>query len=370
MRGIIKHVILSNIRYPKNLLFNMLFPIFLMILIGGVLFNSFDNFARSEPFNVYYYDSGTQESKKILGEAIRNKGDIKAKFKEVNSIEEGKEKVKLGQNVFIFLDENTIKVYSNNKYLINGGMINGLLESVNRKVSLENEIEKLNNNKAEYNLERSNDKENVVFDEVNQKRLQTSFDYYGVAEITMMASYLLFFSMYGIQRDKRLESKNRIMITNISPSKYYIAKLIGYFILSNVIILPGYLFARFILNVNFGKCPILAYVGIISLAMMFISLGLLIGGVSSEKDNGLSKLLYSIIFPIMSFLGGCYISFPDEGGFKSASLSPLRWTNLGIFKMANSNDYAVIKVAIFLDIILSIIFLCILNRYARREEVI
>lgn len=370
MKGIIKHVILSNIRYPKNLLFNMLFPIFLMLLIGGVLFNDFDNVAKIEPFNVYYYDLGTQESKKILAEAIRNKGSIKAEFKKVNSLEEGKERVKLGEDVFIFLDENTIKVYSNNKYLINGGMINGLLESINRKISLENEVGKLNNNEIKYNLEKNNDRENVVFDKVEQKRAQTSFDYYGVVEITMMASYLLFFSMYGIQRDKRLESKNRIMITNISPSKYYIAKLIGYFILGNLIILPGYLFARFIFKVNFGSYPILAYVGIISLAMMFISLGILIGGISNEKNDGLSKLLYSIIFPVMSFLGGCYISFPDEGGFKSASLSPLRWTNLGIFKMANSNDYSVIKIAILLDVILSIIFLCMLNRYARREEAI
>lgn len=372
MFKIIKRIFLGHIRYPKNLLFNMLFPIFLMTLIGFVLINQFDTSNQIENFTVYYNnDSGSKESNQLLDEIIKNNKTEIIYFEKTDSIDKGKDIVRKSRGSFIYLDGNTIKLYSNEKNKIESGIVSGLFKTVSNRFNAITEVYKINDENAINIINDKLEEDYINVEKVEKTQSPTSFDYYGIAELTLMSMYILFFSLYGIQRDDRLSVKDRILLTKFSIEKYYLANIIGNFMLSIIITLPGYLFSIFVLKTNWGNNLIISFLILLSLNLMVVTMGTFLGVIFKDNGNA-SAFIDRVIFPVMSFLGGSYLAFPDKLPTVmqiATNISPLRWINRGFFRMIYLHDNSIITISVALNLGITIIALILLTVFVKKESV-
>ncbi|MGL4730660.1 MAG: ABC transporter permease [Clostridium sp.] len=369
MFEIIKRIIKAQIRRPKSLIFNMIFPIFLMSLVGTILIRDFENDYDIEPITVYYCDNGSNKSKDILSEVKKIDEGVQLNFTKIDSVEDGKNNVKIDKGGFVHLDGDEIKIYVNNKRIIESGVVTSVFKTVGNRLNTVNEVYAIDNVNAERILSKKDIESYIAVDKIPKTKSPSSFDYYGIVELTMMSMYVFLYPLYGIKRDKNIKVKSRIHLSKLSVSKYYIANIIGYFIISIIITLPGYLFSIFVLNTNWGPNLLISFLIILSLNLMVISLGIILGEMLNKKDNVIIGI-DNIILPLMSFLGGSYIALPAElptGLQIATSLSPLRWINVGFFNMIYSNDNSMIIMAVSLNILITIVSLITLTIFVKKE---
>lgn len=370
MFNIAKRVFLINIRSSRYTWFCMLFPIFLMTMIGAVMTNTFKTETTIKKLTVYYVDNGSNKSRDVFNAVKENKGNLDMEFKHIDSVEEGKDKVRINESGFIHLDGDKIKIYTNDKNPVHTGMLNGIFNGVNNRMNAVLEMFKVNPKVAQEILIKENEIKDIKTEAVPKINTPSSYDYYGVAELNLIILYLAMFPLADMASEKRNNLKARIKLSGLSNFKYYIGTLIGYTGLAMVITLPGYLYSILALKVNWGNNYLIPYLYILLFAIMTISFGLALG-VMLNDDQKATIVLNSIVFPVICFLGGSYINLPDEIGSAFqyvTNLSPLRWMNRGIFRMAFSNDYSVINTSIIVNLSIIVASIIIVMIFSKREE--
>ena len=371
MLEIAKKVIVTNIRNSRNLYFNMLFPIFLMALIGGLLVNDFKKENNIRPINVYYYDKGSAECKEIFQIVQKEKLDLDITFIKIHSIKDGKEKVRINKAIFVFLNGDKIEIYGNNsENPIYVDIINNLFNGVSKRKEIITEMYKLDPSNAENILKDNENYNGIEVKRIPTSKSPTSFDYYGVAELTMMCLYLILYPFWGMGNEIRMKIKERILLTGISNFQYNLGTLLGYWIISIITTLPGFIFSKIVLKTNWGPNLVFTYFTILILNLMVISCGMLISTISKENDK-VKNLINVLILPLLSFLGGSYIAIPDQVNIIFqiiTNISPIRWINRGIFRMAFAGDYSIIFCSVAINIVLTLIFLTTLFIVGKKQE--
>lgn len=370
MFNIAKRVFLINIRSSRYTWFCMLFPIFLMTMIGAVLTNTFNTETKISKLTVYYVDNASKQSRDVFNIVKDNKGNLDIEFKEIDSIEEGKNNVRINECGFIHLDGDRIKIYTNDKNPVHAGMLNGIFNGVNNRMNAVLEMFKLNPKIAQEILIKESEIKDIKTESVPKLKTPSSYDYYGVAELNLIILYLAMFPLADIASEKRNNLKARIKLSGLSNFKYYIGTLIGYTALSIIITLPGYLYSILVLKANWGSNYLISYCYLLLFSIMTICFGLALG-VMLNDDQKANIVLNSIVFPVICFLGGSYFNLPDEIGSSFqyvTNLSPLRWMNRGILRMAFSNDYSVINTSIIVNLSIIVVSIILIMIFSKREE--
>lgn len=365
---VIKEVLITNLRRRKWILFNMILPIVLMLILGALLTNQFHKTAENDNLKVLYFDNGNEESKNILKHAIENEDDFNINFVEAESVEDAKKATKNQTTPFVYLDNDTIKIYTNAKYPIDESRVYGIFTGIANKSSLMKEMYKFNPMLASST---DNEKiEEIPFAEIKESKIMTSYDYYGVVEISGTIIYAMLFPLNCIFYEKQMKAKDRIRLTGISNFKYYLSHFWGYAILELMIILPGFLFSKYILNINWGQNSIICLLGIETLACFSIIIGIFLGAKLDSKDK-VEPIITSLIIPIFSFLGGSYIKLDNDlNGFFGVitNLSPLRWINKALMTYIYENSSQLIFEVIAVLVGLIVLGLFITTRVADKEE--
>ncbi|MGV3025389.1 ABC transporter permease [Clostridium thermobutyricum] len=371
MSAVIKNVILRVFRNPKYLIFSALFPIFLVLILGNLLSNANDS-VSFEQKTVYYMQNNPSSQIMTDFNAVKDnidKSDIKFDFKKVSNKEESLKNVDTNGYIFLELNKDSIKIYvnkNNEKYYT---YLDAIFKSVDKSIETGKEIFKISPEKATSIL-KSN--ENINVKVLPKEKAPSGFDYYSVAEITMMCLYIMLFPISGYFEDKKNKTRERMKIAGISNKKYFLGSILGYCILSFLITAPGFIFTKFVLHANWGTQPLLYYVAIQLLAFMIIILGMIIIYIFDDMDK-IIGVIQGIIFPMLSFLGGAYISIPygknTLGIFGYITyISPIRWINQGIFlSIYNGENSFLIKTMIGFLIAIAI-FLVILLQITRKDE--
>lgn len=370
MFNIARRVFLVNTRSSKYVWFCMIFPIFLMLMIGAVMTNAFKTDTTIKKLTINYVDEGNKQSSEVFKIVKENKGKLDIEFKEIESIEKGKDRVRINEDGFIHIDGDKIKIYTNDKNPVHTGMLNGIFNSVNNRMNAVVEMFKINPKIAKEILVNENEVKEINTEAVPKLKTPSSYDYYGVAELNLMVIYLAMFSLSDMAMEKKNNLKDRVKLSGLSNFKYYMGVLLGYSTLSVVTTLPGYLFSIFALKTNWGNNYFLSYGFIVLFAVMSISFGMALG-VMLNDDQKATIVLQSIVFPVVCFLGGSYMSLPDEIGTTFqyvTNLSPLRWINRGIFRMAFSNDYSVITTSVVINIAIILVSMILIMMFSKREE--
>lgn len=369
MFQITRKILLNHIRKPKYLLFEMMFPIFLMMLIGAILTNSFYTGEKKSKLQVFYLDQGNEETKKVL-EAVKSKEkDFGIELKHIDSKEKGKIQARVNKNVFVHLDNEKIKIYSNEKRISDGAKAMGIFKGVANANNAITEMYKINPSKVNEILQGESNELKIPIEEIDKFNPMTSYDYYGVVDITMMMIYAINFPLGDLIFDRRNHIKDRFKITGLRNFEYYMGSMIAYLIISIIVILPSFLFSSFMLGTKWGNNPLLSFGFIQLFCLSSISLGMAIA-VKGKSYNKAQDIL-SYILPVFSFLGGAYVPLEDTvGGIFGllTNVSPLRWINRGLFRYIYSNDCSIMIASAVVSIIVMIIMFIITLNSARKED--
>ncbi len=368
------HVIVEglkfNLRQKKWVLFNALFPIFLMVLLGVMLSNTNSINSENEVINICYYnESGKDEIINEIKDNVFNYEDFS--IKEVSSVKEGKTKVENEREIFLLLKDESIETYYSEKSVSEGATVLSYLKSFSDTYASINELYMVDVDKASHIIsseEFMNDSIDVKF--IKEEDAPNSYQYYGIVEVTMMMLYVTLFPIGLLGLEKSSGIKDRIILTGLSDFKYFIGRIISSLILSIIIITPGFLFSLFKLKSNWGDNPLITFMYLIAAALMMVTLGTFVGYAVKQRDRA-ALFLQGLIIPVFSFLGGSYISLPLEmdGIFNLVTnISPLRWLNKGIFKAAYEGSYYCLNVSLVISITVTITLFYCLYICIRREK--
>lgn len=187
----------------------------------------------------------------------------------------------------------------------------------------------------------------------------SSFQYYGVVQITFMALYNITTCVNYVKEDERIGALYRLRMAGISSLKYYIINLFGFLFLSALVTLPSFVVSIRFLGTKWGNVPAFSYICILSLSAVMISFGLLLTKIVNNVWSILD-IINTIIIPFMSYLGGAFgpNSFDSSPALKLLSnMSLVKWLNEGIFSMVYRNDYSIIIISLIINLSLTFIFM-------------
>ncbi|WP_339224141.1 ABC transporter permease [Paenibacillus sp. FSL H8-0332] len=374
MFQIIKKIIKNQIRNPKWLLFLMIFPIFLMILIGSILTGAFSDKSNLTMVDVALLNQSEGMAAEVIDAlttaSVSIEKDYGIKMGYTGSEKEGKKEARVNKKVFVHLDKEKILVYGNESEPLNTARVVALFRSVASSIQTVKEAYKIDGEKAIELIGADNATYEVPVELIPSKSAMSSYDYYGVVELTLMVMYMMLIPIGDLFTDKRTKIKERILLTGLSRVKYYLASLAAYSIFAFVVFIPAFIFSITYLDVNWGNYSLFMYLYIVLFAIFNVALGMLLAQLLKARGK-VDVILSVIILPIFSFLGGSYTPFPYDmdGVFgKVLLVSPLRWVNVGILKSTYAHDNQMIWVSSAIFLLLIFVSLFIVVAKEKKEE--
>lgn len=268
------------------------------------------------------------------------------------------------------LDKEKILVYGNESEPLNTARVVALFRSVASSIQTVKEAYKIDGEKAIELIGADNATYEVPVELIPSKSAMSSYDYYGVVELTLMVMYMMLIPIGDLFTDKRTKIKERILLTGLSRVKYYLASLAAYSIFAFVVFIPAFIFSITYLDVNWGNYSLFMYLYIVLFAIFNVALGMLVAQLLKARGK-VDVILSVIILPIFSFLGGSYTPFPYDmdGVFgKVLLVSPLRWVNIGILKSTYAHDNQMIWVSSAIFLLLIFVSLFIVVAKEKKEE--
>lgn len=375
MIPIIKATILECIRDRKNLLFMIFFPIFLVILIGSVLTSIFeqenDKFTTEETY-IYYLAEDSSKTKEILEifiDALESEETSNLILKEVESLEEGKTKVQVNKEILLHFKDDTINVYSNDEELIKSSYIYGLLNGISNRLNSTMEVYKINPEKASEIISKISNNY-IEEEEIAVNESPSSMNYYGVAEIGLMIFFFINYPLERIRNQRKSSLKDRIFLSGLSTTKYYLSLFMGFFIFSFTSVMVTYILAKLLLNINYGSNPIIFPLAVIPFLILVNGIGIIIPAIFKEEETT-GTIINNVITPILTFLGGGYVALGEDlGGLLNiiTNISPLRWFNRSIFRYVYSGDSSILKLWLTIGVVALIAFVLVIYIIGKRSD--
>lgn len=377
MTAIIKATILNCIRDRKNLIFMIFFPLFLVFLIGSATSNYFDkenNNVAIEDLSIYYIDEGDEKTKEVFNtfiDVVKGSKDLEnIELKEISNIDEGKKEVRVNRAILLYLKNNNIEMYSNNNSSIRASIVYQIIESISDRYNAITEVYTINPLKAEEIINSDNTFNFIEEENIPYEQSPSSMDYYGVAEIGLMLFYFVSYPLFNLKHDKKNNIKDRIKLSGISTSKYYLASFMGFFIFSYGVSLITYILSNILFDVNYGNNLLIMPLAMIPFLIIVNALGTIIPIISSD-DKVAVTILQNIVIPVLCFLGGGYMAmYGDMKGIFNiiTKISPLRWFNNSIFRYIYSNDNSLLIDWLTFGGITLVVTVIIIYLITRRED--
>ena len=274
MIEIAKRAFINYVRNKKTMITFIVFPIILMSLLGILLSSAFNTTKTIGDVNLYYYtESPSVESQNVIDVLKETSSKSGITLKYISNIEDGKNEVKFNGASFVIFNDDNIDVYNNVEDTIKSTTVNEYLSSIIKTNNAIGESFKINPIKTQEALEATNNYDSSVTVNILPKEKEvSSYAYYAVAELTLFALYIAITPILAIDYDERKSIKERLKLAGVSDLKYYLGNTLGYFFVAIILTLPGYLFAQFVLGVDWCN-PIISYGSMLLLSVLSILLG-------------------------------------------------------------------------------------------------
>ncbi|MDO4535419.1 MAG: ABC transporter permease [Clostridium perfringens] len=373
MIEIAKRAFINYTRNRKTMTTFIVFPIILMSLLGILLSSAFSSDETIGNINLYYYNQDiSSENENIINILKESSKESSITFKSIKTVEEGKDKVRFDGDSFVIFKGDNIELYTSVEDTLKSTVVSEYLKSIIKTTNAVEESFKINPIKTQEALNNENTKSNVSINIVPKENEISSYAYYAVAELTLFALYIAIVPILAIDYDERKSIKNRLKLAGISDLKYYLGNTLGYFFVSIILTLPGYLFAQFFLGVDW-KNPLISYGAIIFLSVVSILLGQVVAIIFNNAQKS-ANVLKVVIFPIIAFLGGAYMPISDNimnitNLFDILTkISPLRWINLGLINYMTYGTYNELAISLVINGALMFIFIALLIVISKRRE--
>lgn len=346
------------LRDKHSTLMMVIYPIALILILGTALSGVFENSITFKYNKILYKIEG--EESKGFNEFLKVVGDLGIGVEQVHSEESALKKIEdASYSCYIDVneEEGEIKLYKNNVYSFKGDLIQTILQSYIERYNVISEIA-VQNPKAIGEILADNNINYVEEKHIEKDRKPRALDYYAVTMLTMIMMYGSLSGAFSIGSEYVRNTFHRVMASPVNKYEVLSGKVLGSVIatfLQGVIVI---LFTKYVFNTYWGENIYPIYLLILSQVIMSISLGVGIAFLT-EKDT-LTTSLLNIILPLITFLGGGYVpleQFNNRGLNFISILSPLKWTNDGIFDYIYMNTYEGLSNAIIINFVIAMVFL-------------
>ncbi|SHJ41978.1 ABC-2 family transporter protein [Clostridium cavendishii DSM 21758] len=362
--------ILANFRSRAGIVSMIVMPIAIMTILGVALKNMFVNTTSFDTTKVIYVDNSkgkTSEIFKIFKDESKN---YKVEITKVDTLEEGKDQVKReNDKVLLELTEDKISVYENNLKSMSVDYVISCIKGISQRYDIYSNIAKVSPQGIS-KIDNDFSKDYSKINEVSIGRDLTSFDYYGIVEITMMALYGSMFTLFAFQGYRRHSIEDRLTQTGNSKIFYVAGTVVAKFILTLITLVPGIIYSRFVLKVYWGNDFFSIFVILLTIIFFAVTIGALFATLFDDEKVA-SMILNSVVIPVICFFGGSYMYIPDDvkGILGSVvKISPLRWTNKSILNIVYSSDYSNMGTALSINMGFGIMFLVATFMILKRRE--
>lgn len=358
-----------NLKDKHSMIMMVIYPIVIILILGYALSGSFNNSITFKYNKILYSIEGKNNN---FNEFLKTIKDLGIESEQIQSKEEALKKVENGSyTCYIDVNEDNgeITFYKNKVYNFKGDLIETILQSYVERYNAIREIY-LENPESLEEILKDNDFNYVQESSMENGKKPRALDYYAVTMLTMIIMYGSLKGSFSIEGEYIRNTFNRIMCAPVSKYEILTGKLLGSIIVTFSQGLIVILFTKYVFKTYWGENMIFIYILIFSQVIMSISLG--VGVAFMTNKETLSSSLLNMIAPIMTFLGGGYI--PLEGYNNKAlniicKLSPLKWTNDGIFNYIYSNNYSTAYTAIIINLCVAILFLTISSLIYKKKVI-
>lgn len=326
-------LIIQGVKYQlsdrKWVIFNIIFPIVLIALLGYFMTNVFGGEFLDDYDEIRILMVSNSQKTQYIGELLEDNFE-EAVINREDSFEVGKKKILEGEfDVLLYFDKDEIQVYSTNEYINKKNIVILNINSIINMTQVPHLVivEGLLENKSqgiEYSL--------------------NSFDYYGVVVLTMMSLYVMIVPLSIFTYDNENNIKERILMTGYSDFEYYTSRMISAIIVQILIIFPIFIITIIGFNTNWGEHPMRIFSYFIINIIMAVSIGTFIYENFKNYEKSL-MIIQTVIIPLLSFLGGSYLKISSNNRIINGILnfSPLRWLNQGIMEAIYIGRYETIN---------------------------
>lgn len=354
---LIKQGIKFQLRDKNWIIFNIVFPIVLLLMTSYFMKNNFGTDNTSFDTIAVGVSSENPESSLLSAmKSIEQGTDIQ--LKEISSTAKGKELLQKGElQVLLVLKDKDVYVYGRDEDYAENIYVTSLVENVSSSLLVP---------KTDIHYQQSESEYTMNYIDVSF----SSSDYYGVVIITMMILYVMIVPLCLFSYDYDNQIIQRICMTGFNQKQYFFARIISSFILELIIIVPIFLFTIFVLKTNLGNHFVILGLSI----LLTILLAVLIGTVLYKKLKSYEKCLLivqTLIIPVWSFLGGSYIKLNTDNAIINTILwmSPLRWLNQGIFREVYVDDCSIlIQYSLIVSGVIVLLGIVLIISDRRRKE--
>ena len=374
MWNLVKKIWKTQIKNPKWVAFVAIFPIILIVFIGYVLSSTFGEKSSLPDVDVVVLDNSAGEVEEVIdaisGATVSVAKDYGLKLSRIESEEDGLREARVNKKVYVKADDKKISIYYNSSDSINGSRVNGVFQGVANSVQVVEQIHDINDEMADQILAENNAEFELPMHIFKDTSFMSSYDYYGIAEITLMILYIAMIPLLGVFKDRATQIKSRMKIAGISEVKYYGSSLIAYTVVGAVAMIPSFLVSIIGYNVKWGKYPVLMYLLLILFACFCSMFGIMLATILKNRGK-VDVIMAVILIPIVSFLGGSFSPFSfnlDSVLNKITLISPLRWVNLAIFNTVYNDNNLMMCVTVGLLIVLTAFMFVLTVKKASKEE--
>ena len=300
-----------------NYFLMILLPLLTTLILGTVFSNNIntEQVFKDEKVGIYIKSDKFKLEEPIM-EILKDIGIQSF----VANEDELRNKVKENQVVsYIEIDDSNMKLVRG-KY---NNTINDALELVLSEFKNRSEDMIITQGKAEI-------KKSVDFVEnasVNPNHNPTSFDYFGITQLTMILvnGNMAIFDL--IVREKRNGTLKRIASSPTEKSKFFFSKILIFALFLIIQLTVLFTINIKIFNVYYGNI-----INTVVLCLAFGVFQTMLALAASMIPNGNSYRVLNIVNQVIILLGGGYIPVENLGELagKLSIISPVRWINIGL----------------------------------------
>ncbi|KOA18199.1 ABC-2 family transporter protein [Clostridium homopropionicum DSM 5847] len=364
--------IIENLRDKRNMLIMTLFPIILILILGTAFSKVMSDSVDLGEIEVIYTVKGEGNVSKAFDSLKEDLKDYKVSFtyekdesKALKAIEDS------NYSCYIVFDEinKEIKLYKNDRYNLNAGFIEGILNTFVQRYNVISEIAVVNP-RIIGDLNTEKNIQYVKVEALDKKEQPRAVDYYGITMTTLIVMYASMTAGFGMSSERTRKTLNRMFISPLKKQEIFTGKVLGFLAVTMIQIAIVLAFGKFIIKVNWGD-NILAVAAVLAAEIvMAVSIGIAVSFIA--KSEGAMSGILNMIVVVMIFLGGGYVPLEQ---FNSATLdtiaklSPIKWVNDAMFNSIYRNDFSKIVPAILINLIIGLILMFISSIAFRKEEV-
>lgn len=338
----------------------MIFPIFLIWILGTALSGVFGNNLKLDQLTVLYSNQAeTPLGRAFVGFVAEGK-KLGIKFIPVKTTQVALARLKKNQatcylRVINSGQDGKLEFYQNQGAQFEVNLVKSTLEPFLQRYNALLSISQINPQVIPKLLQEPA-RDYVQTRTLTKKREPRAMDYYAVTMLTLMLLYGGFLGVMAVHQEKTRKTVNRLLASPISIMQIMSGKTLGCLLITLLQAVILIFFSKYVLNTYWGSHFEVVLLLIISEVIMVVSLGLGVGLLA--KNEAIATVILQMLISVLGFLGGSYVSIDDfsKAVLKVAEFSPIRWMNRALFQVIYSQDFSSVPTTILINLCLTIFF--------------